>query len=75
MQSKIGSAVETATNIATGFLISMLLNATLLPALGYNVTVQENLIIVVSFTVVSAIRSYALRRFFNWFGSRTLNDK
>ena len=66
MQSKVGSLIETMTNIVIGFIISFLLNATLLPALGYNVTFSENLFIVIAFTVVSMIRSYILRRFFNW---------
>lgn len=73
MQSKLGSLVETMTNIVIGFIISFVLNATLLPALGYNVTFSENLVIVLAFTIVSMIRSYILRRFFNWVSMTSSN--
>ena len=66
MQTRKGSAIETATNIVLGFLISLAINGWILPLLGYHVTAAENLLIVCVFTVASMIRSYALRRWFNW---------
>ncbi len=65
MQTRIGSAIETATNIVLGFVISLALNGWILPLLGYHITMSENLVVVTVFTVVSMLRSYALRRVFN----------
>jgi hypothetical protein len=65
MQSRIGSVIETATNIVLGFIISLALNGWVLPLMGYHITMSENLVVVTIFTVVSMIRSYVLRRFFN----------
>jgi hypothetical protein len=65
VQSRLGSLIETITNIVIGFIISMSINAWILPAMGYHVTLTQNFIITVTFTVVSIIRSYALRRVFN----------
>lgn len=70
MQTRIGSATETATNIILGFGMSMLINGVLLPSMGFHVTAAQNLEIVAIFTVVSVIRSYSLRRFFNWLAVR-----
>ena len=70
MQSRTGSVVETSVNIITGFIISMGINAWILPTLGYHVTASENLIIVSVFTVVSIVRSYIFRRMFNYLTMR-----
>jgi len=65
MQTKFGSIVETSTNIVIGFVISLLLNAWILPLMGHQVTPSQNVIIVMVFTIASFIRSYLLRRLFN----------
>jgi len=65
MQTRIGSLTETVTNILIGFIISMSINAWILPLMGFNVTLTQNFIITVTFTVFSIIRSYLLRRMFN----------
>ena len=66
MQSKRNSAFEAATNVAIGYLVSVLANVLILPAFGYNVTIGDSFAIGLAFTVVSLVRSYLLRRAFNW---------
>ena len=66
MQSKRNSALEAATNVAIGYLVSVLANVLILPLFGYNVTIGDSFAIGLAFTVVSLLRSYLLRRVFNW---------
>lgn len=69
MQSKRNSAFEAATNVAFGYLVSVLANVLILPVFGYNVTLGDSFAIGLAFTVVSLVRSYLLRRAFNWLES------
>ena len=65
MQSKRNSAFEAATNVAIGYLVSVLANVLILPMFGYNVTIVDSFAIGLAFTIVSLVRSYVLRRIFN----------
>ena len=65
MQSKRNSALEAATNVAIGYLVSVLANVLILPLFGYNVTIGDSFAIGLAFTAVSLARSYVLRRLFN----------
>lgn len=65
MQSKRNSAFEAATNVAIGYLVSVLANVLILPVFGYNVTIGDSFAIGLAFTIVSLVRSYVLRRIFN----------
>ena len=65
MQSKRNSAFEAATNVAIGYLVSVLANVLILPQFGYNVTIGDSFAIGLAFTLVSLVRSYLLRRAFN----------
>ena len=66
MQSRVMSAVEVLTNIAIGFLVSVGANIIVLPMFGYDVTVGDSFAIGLAFTAISLVRSYVVRRFFNW---------
>ena len=68
MQSRLNSAFEAVTNVAIGYLVSVLANVLILPLFGYNVTIADSFAIGLAFTAVSLVRSYALRRAFNWLG-------
>lgn len=59
------SLVESCTNIAVGYLISVITNFIVLPLFGYQTTVVESFQIGAIFSAVSIIRSYTLRRIFN----------
>jgi hypothetical protein len=58
------SAFEAVTNVAVGFSIAVLTQATVFPLFGIHATMGEHFAIGGVFTVVSVVRSYALRRFF-----------
>lgn len=62
------SAVEASFNVLIGYLVSVAANILILPLFGYDVTVADSFAIGLAFTAVSLVRSYALRRWFNWLG-------
>jgi hypothetical protein len=62
------SAVEASANVAIGYLVSVAANLLILPLFGYDVSVADSFAIGLAFTAVSLVRSYALRRTFNWIG-------
>lgn len=64
-QSRIGSAIEACANVAVGYGVAVLTQIAVFPLFGLHASVSENLAIGAIFTVVSLVRSYALRRLFN----------
>ena len=64
-QTKLESLAEVTLNVAIGWVIALLTQLIVFPLFGINVTVGEQLSISVIFTVVSIIRSYVIRRWFN----------
>ena len=65
MQTKKQSAIESLTSTTIGIIIGIVLNLTILPIFGYPVSLSDSLWISVIFTVISIIRSYIIRRWFN----------
>lgn len=65
MQSRLMSMVETVSNIAVGFVIALLSQLFIFHFYGVNMPIEHNVQITAWFTLVSVIRSYALRRVFN----------
>ena len=65
MQTKKQSLIESLTSTTIGIIIGVVLNSTILPMFGYPVSWSDSLWISVIFTIVSIIRSYVIRRFFN----------
>ena len=65
MQSKRESMIETLTSVFVGWLIGVILNLTILPLFNYNITVVDSLWVSLIFTVISVIRGYVIRRWFN----------
>ena len=65
MQSKKQSLIESLTSVFIGWLIGVILNILVLPLFDYNITVIDSLWVSLIFTVVSVIRGYIIRRFFN----------
>lgn len=72
MQSRLQSLVEAWLNVLIGFAINMVANVIVLPAFGYHVTIGDAFGIGLVFTVISVVRSYALRR---WFNARLFGKK
>lgn len=65
MQTKKQSMIESLTSTTIGIIIGIVLNLTILPVFGYPVSLSDSLWISVIFTIVSIIRSYIIRRWFN----------
>jgi len=59
------SGVEAVTNVAVGYGVAVGTQLVVLPWFGVHLSLSDNLLIGVVFTVVSLVRSYALRRLFN----------
>lgn len=68
MQSRLMSAAEAVANVAVGYAVAVAATAVVLPAFGYAVSAGDALGISAVFTAVSLVRSYLLRRAFNWWG-------
>ena len=65
MQTKKQSLIESLTSTTIGIIIGIVLNLTILPIFGYPVSLSDSLWISVIFTIVSIIRSYIIRSWFN----------
>jgi len=66
-QSRRASLVESVVNLVIGFVVGVLITAVVMPWYGHAVTLEHNLQITAIFTVASLVRSYLLRRLFNFF--------
>lgn len=64
-QSRLGSLLEAGVNTLVGLVISLISTVILLPLVGIESTMGQNIQLTVYFTVVSIARSYLLRRYFN----------
>jgi len=65
-QSKRMSLVEALTGTLVGLLLAFVVNAFMMHLTGVTASAAQNFVIVAGHTVVSMIRQYALRRFFNY---------
>ena len=64
-QTRLGSLIEAGINVLIGFAINMAANFVILPLVGFEITLAQNLFIGVLYTLVSVARSYIVRRWFN----------
>ena len=69
-QSRRHSFLESIQNVAVGYGIAILTQIVVFPLFGIHIPIRDNLLIGVLFTIVSIVRSYALRRAFNWWHLR-----
>ena len=65
-QTRKESAIEAVVNILVGYTVNLMANFAIFPLFGWHITLEQNLMIGVFYTAVSFVRSYALRRFYNW---------
>jgi hypothetical protein len=70
MQTRWMSLVESSANVVVGYGLAVLTQILVFPIFGLQASVGENLLIGGVFTVISVIRSFALRRLFNRVNSR-----
>ena len=65
-QTRLGSFIEAWVNVLIGFGINFIANMLILPQFGFtSLTLKTNFIIGLAYTVISVIRSYVIRRWFN----------
>lgn len=64
-QTKLGSAIEAFTNVAVGFTINYAANLLIFPLFDMHISLANNFWMGCIYTVISVIRSYALRRVYN----------
>ena len=65
MQTKFQSLLESFINILIGYLTALLSQILIFPLFNSYVSIQDNLMIGLYFTIISLIRSYLIRRHFN----------
>lgn len=64
-QSKRGSLIEALINTAIGFLINYFANLLIFPLFGMHISMTANLVLGMLYTVISVVRGYVVRRWFN----------
>jgi len=66
MQTKQNSLLEVCLNVASGYIIAMIVwRLVVAPGLGLNVDYVQNIQVTTIFTGISVIRGYIWRRVFN----------
>lgn len=64
-QTRLGSFIEAWINVAIGFGINFIANLCIFPLFGFHITLSENLVLGLLYTLISVVRSYCVRRWFN----------
>jgi hypothetical protein len=64
-QSRKGSLAEALINIAIGFTINYFANLLIFPLFGMHISAGDNFVLGCIYTVISVVRSYAIRRWCN----------
>ena len=57
--------IESLTNTFSGLVISFVCQMIIYPIMNIPITFFQNIVITIIFTIISIIRSYAIRRIFN----------
>ena len=65
MQTKKQSLSVSVTNVLIGLIVALMAQIAIFPLFGIYVSTSDNIAIAALFTVVSLIRSYLVRRYFN----------
>lgn len=66
MQSRLESLIEAAINVALGYMVALGAQLVVFPWFSINIPMSSNIAIGIIFTLVSLVRSYLLRRLFNY---------
>ena len=65
MQTRLSSFIESWLNVFIGWTVGVVIQVVVFPIYGISVPLATNLKISIWFTLVSVIRSYIVRRYFN----------
>jgi hypothetical protein len=69
-QTKTWSFLEALFNILVGYGVAVFAQTIIFPIFGIDIPLKSHLTMGLFFTIISIIRSYSLRRFFNWIHSK-----
>ena len=64
-QSRMMSGMEALMNVSSGYILAVLCQLVIYSAVGLDVTLRQAVQVGLAFTLLSLLRSYALRRLFN----------
>jgi len=64
-QTKLGSFIEACVNTAIGFGINFTANLLIFPLFGFHISLINNFYMGLLYTLISVVRSYCIRRWFN----------
>lgn len=64
-QTRLESLLESLLNIAIGYGVALLSQLVIFPLFAVNLPLSSNLLIGAWFTLISLVRSYVIRRWFN----------
>ena len=64
-QSRIASLAESVMNVLIGYGVALASQLVIFPMFGIHLPLSDNLAIGAWFTLISLVRSYAIRRWFN----------
>ncbi|WP_238365481.1 DUF7220 family protein [Mesobacterium pallidum] len=70
-QSRLMSLVESVANVIVGYGVAVMTQILIFPIFGLHTTLAQNLKMGAIFTIVSIVRSFALRRVFEAIRMRT----
>jgi hypothetical protein len=73
MQSKKHSLFESLANTFIGLVTAFITQLIIFPLFNIHIKLIDNFFILIIFTSVSIVRSYAVRRFFNYLHVRSSN--
>lgn len=65
MQTRLGSIAEAWANILVGFTVNYIANLCIFPLFGMHISLANNFWMGCIYTVISLVRQYVLRRWFN----------
>lgn len=65
MQTRMSSFVESLVNVLIGYGVALASQLLIFPFFDIHISLQENICIGLWFTLISIVRSYVLRRWFN----------
>ena len=64
-QTRLESLLESVVNIVIGYIVALISQVIVFPLVDINVPLTTNLVIGFWFTLISLVRSYVIRRWFN----------
>ena len=64
-QSKFHSFIEACTTVGSGMIVALAIQLLIFPLYNIQITMFENIQLVIIFTTTSLLRVYIIRRFFN----------